>query len=108
MGDNWIKFGSAMKNEQYVEKLLKRCKIDNYKFSHNGYGDYDLYLIFKMNTYKISVNEIKKCLEVFKKDIYRKAQKRKKEYFIFKKDIYGVDCWYDSIKFIMSQNDLTL
>lgn len=105
MGDTWIKFGSAIKNEKYIEKLLKRYDIKEYCFSHNGYGEYDLYLVFRMNTYKISINDLKKCLMIYKKDIYRKAQKRKKEYFIFKKEIFGVDCWNDSIKYIVNQDN---
>lgn len=106
MGGNWIRFGSAKKNEEYIEKLLKRYNVDNYCFSCNGYGDYDLYLIFQIDTYKISINEDKECLVIFKKDIYRKAQKRRKEYFIARKEVSGLDCWNDSIKYIVNQNNI--
>lgn len=102
--DKWIEFGSAVKNESYIEKLLLKHKINNYNFSYNGYGDCDLYIDFNMNTFKVSVNEHKECLDIFKKDIYRKAQKRKKEYFIHKKSINGIDCWYEGIKFILNFN----
>lgn len=104
MGGNWVSFGSALKNENYIEKLLKKHKIENYMFSHNGYGDYDLYLNINIDTYKISVDEINSCLNIYKKDIFRKAQKRRKEYFIFKKKVTGYDCWLDSIKYVVSLN----
>lgn len=100
----WISFGSAIKNEKYIKGLLKKFDIVNYSFSINGYGDYDLYLVLGLNTYKISINEEKSALEVYEKITFRKAQKKKKEYFIIRKEFFGLDCWYESLKFIKNIN----
>lgn len=97
----WISFASAMNNETYIEKLLKRYKITDYHFSANGYGDYDLYLVYGLDTFKISIDETTSKLIIYRKTVYRKAQKKRKEYFIKVNSIGGVDCWLECIWYII-------
>lgn len=102
--NKWISFASIKRNEPYIEGLLKKLKIKEYNFCANGYGDYDLYVIIGLNVFKISINEIKQRLDVYKQKSYRKAQRQSKEYFTFISSEAGVDCWYKMLKYLVSSN----
>lgn len=100
---NWINFGSSSKNEEYIEKLLQKLKLTQYNFTFGSYGELDLYVSHNLNTYKIIVNELKEVLVIYKKSIYRKAQKNKKEYLIPVCEMGGYDCWLKALKYIISE-----
>ena len=94
----WLKQISIKKNQNYIEKLLHKCKMNNYNFTYNGYGDYDLLLNYNNNEYKISIDDFEMCLKVFKKNQTR--NKKNKEFYHLVKCIYGLDAWYECLKLI--------
>lgn len=95
----WLKHNSIKENNIYVEKLLKKFKIDKYNFINNGYGEEDLLLSYNNIEYKLSIDEFDKCLKIFKKNL--SGNKKKKEYYHLSKEIYGVGLMYEALKLIV-------
>lgn len=100
MKNLWFNSVSLEDNEDYIYKLCRKFKINNY---NAVYESGQLCLLFEVgiDTYKCSIDKKEQFLILLKKNKSRNL-KHKEFYHVIKK-FPGHDCWYDMFKFIMKQ-----
>lgn len=96
---NWYELYSPKKNEETIEKLLKKFELEKYNFVMNNYGDYDLMITSGLYSYKLHLDEKKELLYIYRKSLLNGGGKFCKEYFKPCKQFHN-DVWYNSIKYI--------
>lgn len=92
----WYNVYSPKINQELIEKLLRKFKIEKYNFINNGYGDYDILIEYGLYTYKLELNEIEELLYIYRKSSFRN-DKGYLEYNKPYKKIHN-DVWYKSFK----------
>ena len=92
----WYKLYSPKINQISIEKLLKKFKIEKYNFTYNGYGDYDIFIAYKLYNYKLEIDENQEKLFLYK-IIYKRKGGKKKPYLNLIKTFHN-DVYYNSLK----------
>ncbi len=96
MMNRWYETYSPQKNQELIEKLLKKFKIEKYNFVCNGYGDYILLVEYGLYTYKLELKEKEENLYIYRKSTFRN-DKNCLEYSKVYKKIHN-DVWFKSFK----------
>lgn len=94
----WYEIYSPKLNQKKIEKLFNKFNI-RCNFANNEYGDYDIYVVHGLYSYKLKLDTKKEELLIFRESMFRN-QKGCKE---FHTPCYSIknDVWYKAIKYIL-------
>ncbi len=97
MTNRWYEIYSPKNNQELIEKLLKKFKIEKYNFVCDGYGDYNILIEYGLYTYKLELNKKEELLYIYRKSTFRGGDKGHLEYTKPYKKIRN-DVWFKSFK----------
>lgn len=97
----WYELYSPLLNEERIIKLFKRFNIEKYNFANNGYGDYDIYVNYGLNSYKLEIHSDLEQLFIYK-EASLLNQKNYKRFYYPRKKVHN-DIWFKAVKYITSK-----
>lgn len=99
---HWYELYSPKLNEEKIVKLFKNFNIKSYNFTNNGYGDYDIYINYELNNYKLELHADTEQLFIYKESCLLKNQKNCKKFYYPRLKVHN-DIWFKAVKFITSK-----
>jgi len=102
--DLWLKRNSIKEKEDYLNKVMHQHGI-NCNFTHNRYGEYDIWFTYMRKNYRIEINEQELCYNLLEENMA--GIKMKNKYHLVEK-FYGDDILYKIIKYVQKRGNVNV